>query len=78
MSASEAYYRQEEGIKFKDWAKGGLEFLLMNYTDVLTTSQIALIEKKLAKLYLKEKREMPFKTTYSFHLPQTHNKDTKQ
>ncbi|MCX6076282.1 MAG: hypothetical protein NTW78_05260 [Campylobacterales bacterium] len=59
MSASETYFKQEEGKKFKDWTKGGLEFLLKNRTDVLTTSQISLIEKKLAKLYLEEKRKVP-------------------
>lgn len=58
MNASEAYYKQEEKSKFKEWTKGGLEFLLHNRTDVLTTSQIALIEKQLAKLYLEGKREI--------------------
>ncbi|MCX6075651.1 MAG: hypothetical protein NTW78_02045 [Campylobacterales bacterium] len=48
MNASETYYKQEEGKKFKDWTKGGLEFLLQSRTDILTMSQIALIEKKLA------------------------------
>ena len=48
MNASETYYKQEESKKFKDWTQDGLEFLLKNRTDVLTTSQIALIEKQLA------------------------------
>ena len=48
MNASETYYKQEESKKFKEWTQGGLEFLLKNRTDVLTTSQIALIEKQLA------------------------------
>lgn len=50
MNASETYYKQEETNKFKDWTKGGLEFLLKNRTDVLTISQITLIEKKLVKM----------------------------
>ncbi len=55
MNASQTYYKQEEGSSFKDWTKIGLEFLLKSRRDVLTVSQIALIEKKL----LEEKREVP-------------------
>lgn len=58
MSESETYYKQEEKSKFKEWTKGGLEFLLKSRSAVLTMSQIALIQKQLAKLHLEEKREM--------------------
>lgn len=58
MNASQTYYKQEESKKFKDWTKGGLEFLLKNRADVLTMSQIASIEKQLTKIYSEEKREM--------------------
>ncbi|OHE17327.1 MAG: hypothetical protein A2540_04730 [Sulfurimonas sp. RIFOXYD2_FULL_37_8] len=54
MNASQTYYKQEQAKKFKDWTTSGLEFLLKSRRDVLTGSQIALIEKKL----LKEKREV--------------------
>jgi hypothetical protein len=50
MNASQTYYKQEENKKFQDWTKGGLEFLLKSRTDVLTSSQIALIEKQLIKI----------------------------
>ena len=55
MNASQAYYKQEQAKRFKDWTKIGLEFLLKSRRDVLTVSQILLIEKKL----LEEKREIP-------------------
>ena len=58
MDASEAYYKQEEKSKFKEWTKCGLEFLLKSRADVLTMPQIALIKRQLAKLYMEEKREM--------------------
>jgi hypothetical protein len=55
MNASQTYYKQEQGKRFKDWTTAGLKFLLRSRRDVLTVSQIALIEKKL----LEEKREVP-------------------
>lgn len=55
MNASQTYYKQEEGRRFKEWTTAGLKFLLRSRRDVLTASQISLIEKKL----LEEKREMP-------------------
>ena len=71
MNASQTYYKLEEGRRFKDWTKIGLEFLLRSRRDVLTVSQISLIEKKL----LEEKREVPEYLPMA-SLYKTHNKDT--
>lgn len=47
MNAVEYYYSLEEKKKFKDWTKSGLEFLLKDSADILTMSQIKIIEDRL-------------------------------
>lgn len=50
MSARDFYLKQEAKRGFRGWRKEGLDFLLKNHINLLTTSQITLIKKQINTL----------------------------